>query len=732
MEEYSTEKKITPPKYAFVIPPTAKDYYPGEISNLMQYSDTDGKYFCYRNYHNEICFWVRRKDSDETKDGKKKIIPYSFDEKSMEWKPRAWIGNRVLYLEENLKKYPEKEVLVLEGEKAANAATKLFPDHVCVSWQGGTNAVHLSNFEWLKDRAVILWPDNDEEGVKAMQHVAKILIEQELTTNIQTVELPTELPKGWDVADEIKIPYLTAEAILKTKTEFTPDDKIWEKLDAATADRELKSELDTLTENYVYIRDRIDFFEKDTYKFATQKQIKDWYMHKTGAAAGKTMDMLLLKNPKLIKVHSYMTHAGLKPGVVNIKPGQIIGIEPGKYLNNYRPSGLEPKKGDVSEIIDYYRWFVGPEEWEIVEQVIAFCVLHPGVKIKWACSFTSVEGGGKGILGQIIAAVLGFHNVRTQVTFHDLTEKHSIILEGKQFIIINELELASMKSIKAATNSLKSFITDPTLVINPKNKNPMEIPNFCNFFIYSNEEDSLYLRKDSRRYYVVKIEHKPKAIEEKLLINDFKWKLLKALEHESDGPSNLLYYFMNDVKIPNTDIFHASAPRTAALETLIDMSKDDATRLLDTALAEEKWPFANHMDREKEQYWGYSGLLIRDEFFQRIRISDSYKGLYWNLKVCEKFLKDNCIPWPNGELTKQIIRTDGTRNRAYLMKNYDVGNRTIGGEIGPMKLSNMTEGELGQHYSLFNHNDLHSTQVKSIEEYYNIKTLPPKPTIDLF
>ena len=113
---------------------------------------------------------------------------------------------------------------------------------------------------------------------------------------------------------------------------------------------------------------------------------------------------------------------------------------------------------------------------------------------------------------------------------------------------------------------------------------------------------------------------------------DFKWKLLKALEHESDGPSNLLYYFMNDVKIPNTDIFHASAPRTAALETLIDMSKDDATRLLDTALAEEKWPFANHMDREKEQYWGYSGLLIRDEFFQRIRISDSYKGLYWNLK----------------------------------------------------------------------------------------------------
>ena len=33
----------------------------------------------------------------------KKIILYSSDEKSMEWNPRAWTQNKVLYLEEALK-----------------------------------------------------------------------------------------------------------------------------------------------------------------------------------------------------------------------------------------------------------------------------------------------------------------------------------------------------------------------------------------------------------------------------------------------------------------------------------------------------------------------------------------------------------------------------------------------------------------------------------------------------
>jgi hypothetical protein len=727
-DEHMEVKEVKQPKYSFVVPPK-KEYMPPAIYNICQYSDikSDRDYFQYKNYEGETCFWIRREEPWNTDNKKKKITPWSYDLDTSTWKARAWTENRVLF-QEHLLKGNTKPVLICEGEKSAVAATKEFTDYVCVAWQGGSNAISYSNFDKLKDKVVVLWPDHDQEGSKAMHEVAKKLIEEGITTNIEIVQLPKELPKAWDVADPIELAGVTPEGILNTKTEYVPDDKVWKKLDLKQKEKTVKKDIKTLTDNYVYVRDMGDFFEKNTYKFVDKTRVNDWYAHTTGKEG---MASLLLKSDELIKVHSYMTHAGLAPGVVTIKPGQIIGIEPGKYLNNYRPSNVVAAAGDVTEIIDYYRWFIGPEEWKIVEQFIAYCVQKPGAKIKWTCSFTTPEGAGKGILGQIVAAVLGQHNVRTQVSFVQLTGKHATILEGKQFIIINELDLSSTKSIKSATNSLKTFITDPTLIIEPKNKPQQEIPNFCNFFIYSNEDDCLWLRKDSRRYFVINVEHTQQTINAKLAEGGFKKRLLEALDASGPGPGALKHYFESIVKIPDENIFHNEAPRTTALEELIDRSKSDAVRMLEQSLADETWPFANHTDTQKDQFWGYSGLVIRDEFFNRIRQSDQFKGTYFPLKDCEKFLKDNCILWPNGEKTKQIILMDGARRRAYLLKDYSIGDRNVGDEIGPAKLSLLTEGELGMHYMLFQHQNLHSTQVGSIEDYYKNKIIPPKPLINL-
>tara|TARA_R100000935_G_scaffold58359_2_gene95065 strand:- start:141 stop:2333 length:2193 start_codon:yes stop_codon:yes gene_type:complete len=725
-DEHMEAKEVKKPKYTFEVPPQEADMPPA-IVNITQYSEikSDQDYYKYININGETCFWVRREEATRENGGKKKFTPYSYDVESMSWKARAWTADRVLF-QEHLLAVNAKPVLILEGEKATVAATKLFKDYICVCWQGGSNAVSHSNFKELKDRAIVLWPDNDEEGSKAMHEVAKDLIEKSITTNIKIVQLPKELPKGWDVADQLKLHAVTPEGILNTKSEYVPDDKIWKQLEQKQKQKSVKKDLEQLVDNYAYVRDLGDFFEMNTYKFVDKTRITDWFAHATGK---DSMASLLIKHPRLIKVHSYMTHAGLAPGVVNIAPGQIIGIDPGKYLNNYRPSNVAAVKGDVQEVIDYYRWFVGPEEWKIVEQVIAFCVQYPGEKMKWCCSFTSAEGGGKGVLGQIVAAILGQHNVRTQVSFSQLTGKHATILEGKQFIIINELDLSSTKSIKSATNSLKTFITDPTLIIEPKNKPQQEIPNFCNFFIYSNEDDCLWLKKDSRRYFVVNIPHTQQTINAKLAEGGFKDRLLAALDPNGPGPSALKHYFEKEVIIENKKIFHDAAPRTNALEDLIDRSKSDAVRMMEECLQNETWPFANHMDREKDQFWGYSGLVNRDEFFNRIRASEQFKGLYFPLKDCEKFLKDNCIPWPNGEKTKQIILMDKAKRRVYLIKDYPI---PLGqDDLGPSKLSEMTEGQLGSHYMHFQHLDLCSTQVRSIEEYYREKVLPPKPNINL-
>ena len=59
-----------------------------------------------------------------------------------------------------------------EGEKGADAATRLVGDtYVCVSWQGGCKAVSKTDWTPLKGRAVTVWPDADEPGLKTAETV---------------------------------------------------------------------------------------------------------------------------------------------------------------------------------------------------------------------------------------------------------------------------------------------------------------------------------------------------------------------------------------------------------------------------------------------------------------------------------------------------------------------------------------------------------------------------------
>ena len=93
-------------------------------------------------------------------------------------------------------------VLVLEGEKATNAAAKLFPDYICMSWMGGANAVHKSDWSLIAGRDVTIWPDNDDAGIKAALTIADIL-QHKHSNRAKIIALPENIPKKWDVADPI-------------------------------------------------------------------------------------------------------------------------------------------------------------------------------------------------------------------------------------------------------------------------------------------------------------------------------------------------------------------------------------------------------------------------------------------------------------------------------------------------------------------------------------------------
>lgn len=101
-----------------------------------------------------------------------------------------------LYNLKELMDYFTKPVLIVEGEKTAEAAKHIFPEMVVTTWHGGAGNVKAADLSPLKGREVVLWPDNDAIGHKAMDTLA-IRCKEVGAKSIQMVglEFGKEAPK---------------------------------------------------------------------------------------------------------------------------------------------------------------------------------------------------------------------------------------------------------------------------------------------------------------------------------------------------------------------------------------------------------------------------------------------------------------------------------------------------------------------------------------------------------
>ncbi|WP_079989434.1 AAA family ATPase, partial [Candidatus Protochlamydia phocaeensis] len=115
--------------------------------------------------------------------------------------------NRPLYHLNLLSQNPLAKVLIVEGEKTADAAQTLFADKnmICVTWQGGASAVNKTDWTALYGKEVIIWSDNDEAGFKASKDLCrelrKVGIKSLSVVNQQ--ELIKSFPQKWDLADSL-------------------------------------------------------------------------------------------------------------------------------------------------------------------------------------------------------------------------------------------------------------------------------------------------------------------------------------------------------------------------------------------------------------------------------------------------------------------------------------------------------------------------------------------------
>jgi len=128
---------------------------------------------------------------------RKQIVPWTFAHDG--WGMGQWPVPRPLYRLQELEARPDDPVLVVEGEKAADAAAALAGSpYVAVTWPGGAQALSRANWQVLRGRKILLWPDADQAGIEAMQRLAAIL--QPLAAEVKIID-PSGQPEGWDCAD---------------------------------------------------------------------------------------------------------------------------------------------------------------------------------------------------------------------------------------------------------------------------------------------------------------------------------------------------------------------------------------------------------------------------------------------------------------------------------------------------------------------------------------------------
>ena len=615
------------------------------------------------------------------RNGDKKLIPFTYWSRTTEdgeiigvWKTRGWLGKKCFHKSNKIQN-SELPLLVAEGEKCMHFAEKdpfLSKHYLPTTWWGGVEQLPEYNYEIFKDKEVILCPDNDGPGRKAMHFIAYQLVTKGITTKIKYFNLAEKFkesfPTAWDIADEFPKKY-KLENVLEPGSMFIADfssikeDQLWKEIEDGEVKRMEKETAKNISNSLCYVMANDMFNRLGTAEFYQKQQLNNYHRHQI--KKGNLTD-LLLKDPEFDKAETFITSAKFKPGLVNItKPGMIPLIRQGVVLNIYIPNHLTEKEGDVKFLIEFFIWLVGEAKWRIIEQWIAYLLQYPGEKIKWAIVLVSaIEGVGKGLLARILSRILGIENVNENANYKHLTNTHNTLLVGTQVIVLNEVSLGDFRSKAEGTNTLKNFVADDYYSCNFKNKPMVKLPNLTCFLLCSNDVRVINANQGIRRYFFCNIDKTEDEIIQKTDEGFFKraWNFVDS----DEGARSLIHYFKREVLIPNPDIFKARAPITEDLKILIEQTKHPVQKKLEWDLNRP-----DHINRKIfDSSW--FGLMTFDELNESMSTTkDTYDhsrydwGSYGD-DALYKFLSANCARWNNGQTTRQIS-INGIKHRFYLL-----------------------------------------------------------------
>lgn len=237
------------PEWTPIVPvPADTKLKPKDIFNRkvdgQWHTMTATKRWEYLDLNGELIGYISRFEKPE---GGKEVMPQSFcvntETGEMAWRWLSFAKPRPMYGLHKLTLYPNAQVMLVEGEKSADAGQEKFiaagvpiERLIVLGWPGGGKAVRFVDWSPLAGRNVGLWPDADQQNyVEGHQKegqrvpfldqpgtVAMLDIFDRIAADALAVKFivpPEGVPCGWDIADEFPeglalMPFLKGASML--------------------------------------------------------------------------------------------------------------------------------------------------------------------------------------------------------------------------------------------------------------------------------------------------------------------------------------------------------------------------------------------------------------------------------------------------------------------------------------------------------------------------------------
>lgn len=110
------------------------------------------------------------------------------------------------------------------------------------------------------------------------------------------------------------------------------------------------------------------------------------------------------------------------------------------------------------------------------------------------------EGTGKGFFFNKIASKLLAHQNAMAVTVGNLEDQFNGWIEGKLFILVDEIEVDDFREQGRVTAKLRNYITEPTIALRRMRQSTIDAPNYASFLFSSNRPQPVFIPPSDRRY----------------------------------------------------------------------------------------------------------------------------------------------------------------------------------------------------------------------------------------